>query len=120
MSGPIIQNVSVPANDDCDLDFTLLPSSGPPLDPGTEIYFNVYDSAFGVPTAGVPAIISKTIESGISITDPQNMLFTVEILEADTAGLLRNYYYEVTVVDTDGNRVTTTVGTFTVTATENR
>jgi hypothetical protein len=120
MTGPIIQSFDVPANDDVDLDFTLTPSTGPDLGPGTKIYFNVYESVFGQPVAGAPSIISKTMESGIEITDPALKTFKVRLVKTDTVGLLRNYYYEVTVIDPENNSVTSTVGVMTVLGTENR
>jgi len=120
VAGPIIQNFSIPADNDVELDFTLLPTSGVALGPGTEILFSVYESEFGAPVAGVPAVLSKTLDHGIQITDPDTKQFTVTVARADTVALLRNYYYEVTVVDVNGDATTTTVGILTITGTENR
>lgn len=121
MGVPLIQDVSVPADNDCELDFTLKGAiPGFTIGPGTEIFFNVYESQFAMPVANVPAVLTKSMDSGIQITDPDNLLFRVVIARADTTTLLRNYYYEVSVVDLSGNLVTTTIGVFTVTGTENR
>lgn len=121
MGVPIIQNVSVPADNDCELDFTLKGAiPGFTIGPGTQILFSVYESQFAMPVSGVPAVLSKSIDNGIQITNPNELLFRVVITRADTPTLLRNYYYEVSVVDLSGNLVTTTIGVFTVTGTENR
>lgn len=119
MSGPIIQNVSLPADDDAELDFTLMPS-GVTLGPGTDIIMSVYESEFGAPVSGVPAVLSKSLDHGIQITNPDLKKFAVTIQRSDTVAMLRNYYYEVKVVDVDGSAVTTTVGMFTITGTEIR
>lgn len=120
MAGPIIQNFSLPADDDAKLDFTLLPSSGVTLGPGTAIIFSVYEQEFGIPIPNVPAILTKVLDHGIEITDPDTKQFTVTLLRADTAALLRNKYYEVRVVDVNDLAVTTTNGILTVTGTEIR
>jgi len=80
----------------------------------------VYESQFGAPVPAVDPVLTYTLNHGIQITDPDNKLFTVTVNRADTAALLRNYYYETRVVDPEGNSVTCTVGTLTVTGTEIR
>ncbi len=120
MSGPIIQNFSVPANDDVKLNFTLTPLSGASIGPGAQIFFNVYEQEFGNVEPGVPPVIVKVLDHGIEVTDPNAKKFTVQLLKTDTVNLLRNYGYEVLVIDVDGNQVRTTVGILTITATEIR
>src|SRR6266404_2510707 len=115
MAGPIIQNFSIPADDDVELDFTLLPISGVTLGPGTQIFFYVYNSEFGSPVPGELPILTKVLDHGIEITDPDKKQFSVVIARADTVAMLRNYYYEVKVVDINHLAVTTTVGTLTIT-----
>jgi hypothetical protein len=119
MSGPIVQNVSVPADDDEDLNFTLI-GTGVALGPGSQIFFDVYEAQFGAPIPGLTPVITKVLDHGIEITNPDAKTFTVTIARADTAGLLRNYYYEVRVVDVNSFSVTTTIGIFTITGTEIR
>ena len=120
MAGPIVQNFSIPADDDVELDFTLVPTGQIILGPGSEIFFDAYESQFGAPIPGVDPVIVKVLDHGIEITDPDLLTFTVTILRADTAGLLRNYYYEVRIVDAAGLSITTTIGILTVTGTEIR
>jgi hypothetical protein len=120
MSGPVVQNVSLPADDDAELDFTLSPTGDITLGPGSEIFFDVYEQQFGQPIPGTPAVLSYVLNHGIQITNPDLLQFTVTVARADTVGLLRNYYYECRVMDVNGSSVTTTVGIFTITGTEIR
>jgi hypothetical protein len=120
MSGPVVQNVSVPADDDAELDFSLTPTGDIVLGPGSQIFFDVYEQQFGQPIPGTPAVLSKVLDHGIQITNPDLLQFTVTIARADTVAMLRNYYYETRVVDVNNSSVTTTVGIFTITGTEIR
>lgn len=114
---PVIQNFSVPANNDTDVNFDVGPDDGASLI-GTTIYWNVYEQVNGNPTGD--AIISKQTDDGLQITDPELGQFTVELEAADTEDRLRNYYHEATIVDGDGAIVTVTQGIMTVTSTRTR
>ena len=114
---PIIQNFSVPANNDTDVNFDVGPDEGQSLI-GTTIYWNVYEQMGGLPVPGVPPIISKQTDQGLQIVDPDLGQFAVNIMSADTVNRLRNYYHEATIVDQSGAIVTVTIGIMTVTSTE--
>lgn len=119
---PIIQNFSVPADNDHDVYITINSNvAGDTLDDCT-VYFNVYEQAFGAPVPDVPPIITKTSLSGGGVTILPSPPLTVRVsfVKTETAALLRNYCYEATVVDGVGNVDTVTTGIMTVTGTENR
>jgi hypothetical protein len=115
---PIIQNFSVAAGDDLDINFVLDPNSGLDLT-GADIYWNVYEQAYGIPDSSTPPVIVKSTPADITIGSPADN-FTVTLIETDTENLLRNYYHEAHVVDVNGNTSTVTVGIMTVTQTEIR
>jgi hypothetical protein len=109
----LIQNFSITAGDSADLNFTLLPDVNVSL-VGAQISWKVYDSEFAVPV-GDP-ILEKTVGSGIVVTNPGLLEFTVSIDPLDTSGLqVGNYYYQVVVIDTQGNVTTPTQGIMTIT-----
>lgn len=122
MSGPVLQNFSIPAGDDVELDFTLTPAnSGAEIGPGAQIYFSAFEQTFGVVAEDIPPVIEKVLDHGIEITDPDTKKFSVTVAgETDTILLLGNYYYEAQVVDLSGKTVTATQGIMTVTQTEIR
>lgn len=117
----IPQNFSVPAGDEVIITLTMDPNANVVVS-GTTVDWRVYEQQYGVPTADVPAIISKSNVSptGITLLDSPPDTITIELVEADTVGLLRNYYHEATVIDGSGNRVTIACGIMAVTQTENR
>lgn len=115
----IIQNFSVPANNDTDVNFDVGPDQGQSL-LGTTIYWRAYAQAFGSPLEGMPAVIEKYTDHGLQITDPDVGKFVVELDSQDTINMLHNYYHEATIVDGNGNIVTVTIGIMTVTPTELR
>lgn len=116
---PIVQNFSIPAGDDTNLNFDVDPDDGVSL-VGSTIYWRVFEQVFGLPVAGSEPVIEKYTDNGLQVTDPDEQTFTVELDREDTIGLLRNYYHEATIKDVDGNYVTVTTGIMTVTGTENR
>lgn len=116
---PIIQNFSIPAGDDVDVNFDVDPDDGASL-VGATIYWRVYEQEFGQPIAGADAVLEKVLDDGIQVTDPDAGQFVVEIAADDTVDMLRNYYHEARIKDVDGNWVTVTTGIMTVTGTEIR
>ena len=114
---PVIQNFSVAAGDDLEINFVLDADTPIDLD-GADIYWNVYEQAYGIPNSDVEPVIAKT-PSDITIGSPADN-FTVFLTEEDTEDLLRNYYHEAHVVDVNGNTTTVTIGIMTVTQTEIR
>jgi hypothetical protein len=119
---PLIQNFSVPADNDHDVIFTITSSASSDTLDGSTVYWRVFEQMMGSPTPAVPPVISKSSQSGdgVTILPSPPMTFVVSLSKVDTAALLRNYYHEATVVDEIGNIDTVTVGVMTVTPTENR
>jgi hypothetical protein len=122
MTQPTISNFSLPADNDHIAVLTIASSTPGDTLVGCTVYLRIYEQTFGVPTAGVDHVLEKSSLSGGDITILASPPMTVSILftAADTLLLLRNYYYEVTVVDEIGDLDTVTVGILTVTGTENR
>jgi len=118
MSGPLIQNFSVPAGDAIDVNFDVDPDAELETLLGTTPYWVVYEQVFGVPT-GDP-IIKKVLDNGLQITDPELLKFTAALSYNDTVDLLGNYYHEAFVIDGNDDHVSVTVGTMCVTNTKTR
>jgi len=116
---PLIQNFSVAANNDTDINFDVGPDEGASL-VGSIIYWRVYEQEFGLRVAGVPAILEKYTDNGLQVTDPDLGKFIIELDKEDTMNMLRNYFHEATIVDENGNTVTVTQGIMTVLNTELR
>ena len=113
------QNFSIPAGNDQLVTFTA--DSTISGFQSAIIYWRAYTQQYGVPIAGVAAVIEKSNVSPLGVTVLESPpSFTVDLIASDTVGLLRNYYHEATVVDVGGNTVTVAFGTMTVTETENR
>lgn len=108
-------NVTIPAGDSASV---VLPFDA--VYSGQEIVWALYEQEYGIPDPDAAALLTKlTGGHGVSVLSPPTQ-FAVYLDEADTIGLLRNYYHEATAIDLDGDRVTLVTGIFTVTATENR
>ena len=60
------------------------------------------------------ALITKTVGSGIALSDPTNGQFTVTLDPADTASLSGRYYHEAEITDSSGNVNTGLVGHATI------
>lgn len=61
-----------------------------------------------------PAIFSKTVGSGIVITDATAGLLEVTIVPADTESLVGAYHHELEIQDASGRRTTVLFGTVNV------
>ncbi len=85
------QSFEMWAGNDIDLNFSIVDSTGSPVDLTTAttlewvLHADVQD--------GNP-LIQKSIGSGITITNPGGGQFTITLLPADTATLSGNYYHE--------------------------
>lgn len=55
-------------------------------------------------------IVSKSLLSGVTVTDAAGGVFTVSIAASDTAGLSGSYYHETEVTDSAGNKETVDSG----------
>jgi hypothetical protein len=116
---PRIQNFSVPAGNPVTITCDIDPDDGVSLIDVNDIVWKLYEQEHGVPTSADP-VITKVLDDGTQVLDPDLLKFTVELTADDTVGLLRNYYHEGHVVDTENNVVTVVYGIMTVTQTENR
>src|ERR1051325_4599685 len=113
------QNFTVYANGRVIVPIDVDPSDGVDLE-NSVVVWRVYEQALGMPTDGVPPVISKSSDDGIEIQNPTAPSIEVTLEPSDTVNLLRNYYHECTVQDPDRGTVTVANGIMTVLGTENR
>ena len=114
----LIQNFSVPADNDVTVPLKIDPSLGLTSLAGT-VYWRAYEQSFGIPNWDVPsgtaALIQKSSTDGsITETSPAAGIH-IHIHRGDTEFLLRNYYHEATLVDLSGHVSTLCIGIMTVT-----
>jgi hypothetical protein len=110
----INQNVSLLVSNDTDILYDLSPDAdGINLEFAESLTWTAYPQAMGVPDITLP-LITKGIGTGIEITDPLLMKFTVTIAGEDVAGLSGNYYYQIDLVANHDELTTTTTGLVTV------
>lgn len=113
------QNFSIPAGNDETVNF-LADCSITDL-AGATVKWQAYEQQYGVPVPGVDPVIVKSSASPEAVTISESPVsFQVELAAADTVELLRNYYFEGTITDAEGNVSTVAYGIMTVTETENR
>ena len=60
------------------------------------------------------AVLTKATGDGVTITDDEGGILTVDIDSTDTATLYGAYYHECKVTDSDGNISTVSTGTVTI------
>jgi len=120
----LIQNFSVPADDDVEVTLKVDPDLGLDTLEGSAIYWRVYEQQFGIPdfdASPLPLLEKSTLDGSITLLpSPPPMECQIKIARADTANLLRNYYHETTLIDVAGNLSTLNCGIVTITATANR
>jgi Protein of unknown function (DUF4054) len=110
----INQSFSVYASNDTDVLYDLSPDADAiNLEFVESLTWTAYPQVMGVPDMTLP-LITKAVGTGIEITDPLLMQFTVTLAGEDTAGLAGNYYYDIRLVANHGELTTTTVGLMTV------
>lgn len=117
---PRIQHFPVPAGNVMRVHCNIDPNDGVSLFDADDIRWRVYEQTLGIPTLGVDPLIEKSLDHGIQIEDPVLLKFYIDLEEADTVELLRNYYHEGTVIALGGLPVTVVYGIMTVTQSENR
>jgi hypothetical protein len=101
-----IANISFYKGEDVTLTVTMSPAT---TITGWTLQFTLRKQ-FGDATA----LVTKTIGSGITVTDATNGVFTVSLASADTSGLdLRAYVYDIQRTDS-GNRTVLTIGNVTL------
>lgn len=59
------------------------------------------------------SVLTKTVGSGITITNGVGGIFQVALSDTDTANLIGDYYHQAYVTDGSGNLVTVTEGIIT-------
>lgn len=112
----IQQNFSLSAGDDIIISLDVNPDVESLV--GTNITMRVYDQEFAVPI-GDP-VITKDIDNGLQISDPEYGIVLIQFDSADTMELTpKNYVYEITMYDTEGKRITVTEGVLTLNRTVN-
>jgi hypothetical protein len=110
----IAQNLSVYVRNDTDVLYDLSPDAdGINLEFVESLTWTAYPQVLGVPDVMLP-LITKGVGTGIEITDPLLMQFTVSLTGEDTTGLAGNYYYQIDLIANHGELTTTTVGLMTV------
>ena len=60
------------------------------------------------------ALISKTVGSGITLSDPTNGVFTITLDPTDTDSLSGRYYHEAEITDSSGDISTALIGHATI------
>ncbi len=110
----INQSFSVYVRNDTDVLYDLSPDADAiNLDFIESLTWTAYPQALGVPDITQP-LITKGVGTGIEITDPLLMQFTVSLTGEDTTGLAGNYYYQIDMLANHGELTTTTSGLMTV------
>lgn len=110
----INQNFSLCVGDATKVQFDVGPDvNGLNLEFVDALTWKVYRQAFGIPDKTI-AVIAKAVGSGIEITDPLLMQFTVVLASTDTIGLAGNFFHEVKIDAGHGAITTTTTGLMTV------
>jgi hypothetical protein len=108
------QNFRLFAGDDVDVLFDIGPDdTGLNLAFAQELTWKAYPQMLGVPDK-TAVLISKSVTSGILVTDPLLLKITVQIASADTIDQNGNLYYEIRLIDANGKTRTTTIGLMTV------
>lgn len=111
---PVHQHFSVPAGDDVELVFDIDLNDEITLTDAL-VLFHVYDQQYGVVDADT-LLLQRHNDSGnggVSIPGSPANRVIVTLAKEDTLDLLRNYYFELKVVDADGNNSTVADGIIT-------
>jgi len=114
---PLIrQNFSLAQGDDVTIELDINPDIASLV--GANLTFRVYDQEQAVPL-GDP-VITKDLDSGLQITDPDYGLLLITFVPGDTISLVpKNYVIECTLYDQDDRRTTVTEGIMSLTRTKN-
>ena len=102
MAGPL--DIRMVLNNDRNVQFNVVDNLGNPVNiTDFQIRWQVKKSYLS------EALITKTVGSGITMTDPSLGQFVVQILAADTVNLAPgSYFHEAIVTDTTGKSTTLT------------
>jgi len=77
----------------------------------TAVKFQIFHDS---PATGDP-VVSKTLGSGITLSDPTNGQFTVTLTSVNTSGFSGRYYYEAEVTDSSSRVETVATGYINIT-----
>lgn len=100
------QNVTMWSGDSKKLRFTVIDDAGAAKNlTGAAIVWKAAKTA-----GSSTALITKSVGSGITITDPTGGLFEVRLDPADTASLSGDFYHEAQVTDALGDVATVAIG----------
>lgn len=111
---PVHQHFSVPAGDDVELVFDIDLNDEITLTSAL-VLFHVYEQQYGVvaDSAVVLARHSDSGNGGVTIPGSPSNRVIVSLTKEETLNFLRNYYFELKVVDVDGNNSTVADGIIT-------
>lgn len=110
----INQNFALQAGDDTEVFFDIGPDEdGVNLEFVQALTWRAYNQVMGIPDMTV-ALIDKGIGSGVEVTDPLLMQFTVLLAGIDTTALTGNYYHEVKIIGDHAETTTALTGLMTV------
>jgi hypothetical protein len=99
------QNLALHSGDSKILEVTVTDGTGAAVDlTGATIAWQLAKSP------GESALVSKTIGSGIAVTDAVGGIFEITLDAADTAALSGRHYHEAEVTDTSGKVSTVLTG----------
>jgi hypothetical protein len=104
------QNFTVTAGDSMTLLFTITDSS---TKAAVDLSGAAITWALGITVKATP-IVTKTVGSGITITDAANGKLSVALVPTDTAKLAGRFYHEVQITDVIGDVSTVANGTATI------
>lgn len=87
------------------LDFSIVDAAGDAVDlTGATVRWQMSRSVQAT------AILSKSVGSGITVTNAAGGLFTVDLAPADTVDLAGTFYYEAEIIDASDNVSTVRTG----------
>ena len=130
----LIQNFSVPAGNDVQIALSVAPDTDLDTLEGSIILWRVYAQAFGIPNfyayatlddlpspspSTSPLLEKSTDDGSILVLPSPPMACQILIAAGDTREMLRNYYFETSMMDVSGKTSTLNCGIMSVTATEN-
>lgn len=115
------QNFSIDAGTDVTVTMDIDPDVEGQTLVGSTIYFRAYVQEHGNIVPGTDPVIDKHGESeGIVVTDADAQKVDIDFSVDETANLLRNYVFEITLIDASDKITRVAWGMMTVNGTEYR
>lgn len=113
---PVNQHFSVPAGDDVELFFDIDLNDEITLQDANLVIFEIFPQEFGVPITDDGPVLTRHNDSGDGgvtvLTSPSNRV-SVLLSKELTVDFLRNYYFELKVVDVNDDNSTVANGIIT-------